>query len=83
MIAKEIWIPCFLSWFCLIILSGKRLFWFNEYFARVTLSNKKSSGEKSEAYTIVIKKLIDCSEKAGLSNQAKKYKEELKRIEKQ
>lgn len=43
---------------------------------------EKSSGEKSEAYTIVIKKLIDCSEKAGLSNQAKKYKEELKRIEK-
>ncbi len=43
---------------------------------------KKSSGEKSEAYTIVIKKLIDCSEKAGLSNQAKKYKDELKRIEK-
>lgn len=44
---------------------------------------KKSSGEKSEAYTIAIKKIIDCSKKAGLSNQAKKYKEELKRIEKQ
>jgi len=44
---------------------------------------KESSGEKSEAYTIVIKKLIDCSEKAGFSNQAKKYNEELKRIEKQ
>ncbi|WP_175550501.1 hypothetical protein [Bacteroides luti] len=43
---------------------------------------KKSSGEKSEAYTIAIKKIIDCSEKAGFSNQTKKYKEELKRIEK-
>lgn len=43
---------------------------------------KKSSGEKSEAYNSIIKELIDCSEKAGLSNQTKKYNDELKRIEK-
>lgn len=75
--------PAFLADFAFLHYQAKDYSGSMNIFKELLPLIKKSSGEKSEAYTIVIKKLIDCSEKAGFSDQAKKYKEELKRIENQ
>lgn len=70
--------PAFLADFALLYYQAKDYSGSMNILQELLPLIKESSGEKSEAYTIVIKRLIDCSEKAGYSNQAKKYKKELK-----